>query len=86
MLRKIFLQLWENVSGSIKGPERSSEKSHLVWGAVLLFAASRRLFVVFADVHHLSLGALPDQVSAHAGNILKSMTWGNKRTNTLTRV
>lgn len=53
--------------------------SHLMWGPVLLAAASGRLFVVLADVHHLSLGALSDQVSAHAGNIFKTMTWWKSR-------
>lgn len=49
--------------------------SHLVWRSILLTVASGRLFVVLANVHHLSLGALSDQVSAHAGNIFETMTW-----------
>lgn len=54
--------------------------SHLVWCSILLTAACGRLFVVLASVHHLSLGALSDQVSAHAGNIFETMTWQrNKR-------
>lgn len=48
---------------------------HLMWGSVLLAGASGRLFVVFPSVHHLSLGALSDQVSAHARDIFKTMTW-----------
>lgn len=51
--------------------------SHLMGGAILLATASGRLLVVLADVHHLVLGALPDQVSAHARNIFKAMTWSN---------
>lgn len=47
--------------------------SHLVRGSVLLAAASGRLLVVLAHVHHLSLGALSDQVPAHAGDILKAV-------------
>lgn len=53
--------------------------SHLMWGSVLLTAASGRLFMVLASVHHLSLGALSDQVSAHAGNIFETMTWWRRR-------
>lgn len=49
--------------------------SHLVRGPVLLAAASGGLLVVLAHVHHLSLGALSDQVSAHAGDILKAVAW-----------
>lgn len=48
-------------------------------GSVLLTAASGRLFVVLASVHHLSLGALSDQVSAHAWNIFETMTWWKRR-------
>lgn len=51
---------------------------HLVGGSVLLAAASGRLLVVLACVH-LSLGALSDQVSAHAGNVFKTMTWKRRR-------
>lgn len=51
------------------------EAPHLVWGAVLLSTASCRLFVVFADVHYLSFGALSDEVSADPGDILETMTW-----------
>lgn len=54
---------------------------HLVWGSVLLPGASGGLFVVLADVHNLPLGALSDQVSAHGGNIFKSVTWGRIRMN-----
>lgn len=46
-----------------------------MWCSVVLTAASARLFVVLANVHHLSLGALSDQVSAYARNIFKTMTW-----------
>lgn len=53
--------------------------SHLMWGSVVLTAASARLFVVLANVHHLSLGALSDQVSAYARNIFKTMTWRRRR-------
>lgn len=49
--------------------------SHLVRGAVLLTAAGAGLFVVLPRVHHLALGALPDQVSSHAGDILETMAW-----------
>lgn len=49
--------------------------SHLVRGSVLLAAASGRLLVVLAHVHHLTLGALSDQVPAHAGNILEAVAW-----------
>lgn len=48
-------------------------------GSVLLPAASGGLSVVLADVHDLALGALSDQVSAHAGNIFKTVTWGRMR-------
>lgn len=48
---------------------------HLVWSSVLLPAAGGGLFVVLADVHNLSLGALSDQVSAYARNIFKTVTW-----------
>ena len=48
-------------------------------GSVLLPAASGRLLVVLADVHHLTLGALSDQVSAHAGDIFKTVTWWRGR-------
>lgn len=64
---KIYIQ---NTSGRLT----LAAVSHLMWGSVLLSAASARLFVVFADVHNLPLGALSDQVSAHAGNIFKTMT------------
>lgn len=47
-----------------------------MWGSVLLPGASGGLFVVLADVHNLPLGALSDQVSPHAGNIFKTVTWG----------
>lgn len=53
--------------------------SHLMRGSVLLSAARGRLFVVLASVHHLSLGALSDQVSAHARNIFEAMTWWRRR-------
>lgn len=56
--------------------------SHLMWGSVLFTAASGRLFVVFANVHHLTFGALSDQVSAHAGNIFETMTWSSRREKT----
>lgn len=56
--------------------------SHLVWGSVLLTAAGGRLFVVFANVHHLPLGALSDQVSAHARNIFEAMTCQSSREKT----
>lgn len=48
---------------------------HLMWGPVLLPGASGGLFVVLADVHNLPLGALSDQVSAHARNIFKTVAW-----------
>lgn len=51
---------------------------HLMWCSVLLPGASGGLFVVLADVHDLPLGALSDQVSAHAGNIFKTVTWGRR--------
>lgn len=53
--------------------------SHLVWSSVLFTAATGRLFVVFANVHDLPLGALSDQVSAHAGNIFKAVAWQRRR-------
>lgn len=56
--------------------------SHLMWGPVLLTAASGRLFMVFANVHHLPLGALSDQVPAHARNIFKAMTCQSRREET----
>ena len=49
--------------------------SHLMWRSVVLAATGGRLFVVLANMHHLSLGALSDQVSAYAGDIFKTMTW-----------
>lgn len=52
---------------------------HLMWGSVLLPCASGGLFVVLADVHNLPLGALSDQVSAHARNIFKTVTWGKNK-------
>lgn len=61
---------------------RINPMSHLMWGSVLLTAASGRLFVVFADVHHLPLGALSDQVSAHARNIFETMTYQSRREDT----
>lgn len=48
---------------------------HLMWGPVLLPGASGGFFVVLADVYNLSLGALSDQVSAHARNIFKTVAW-----------
>lgn len=54
-------------------PRAPAARSHLVRGPVLLAAASGRLLVVLAHVHHLSLGALSDQVPAHAGDILKAV-------------
>lgn len=53
--------------------------SHLVRGSILLAAASGRLLVVLAGVHHLTLGALSDQVPAHARDIFKTMTWWTRR-------
>lgn len=52
--------------------------AHLMRGSVLLTAASGWLLVVLAHVHHLSLGALSDQVPANAGDIFKTMTWWTK--------
>lgn len=46
-----------------------------MWRSVLLAGAEGGLLVVFTRVDNLTLGALPDQVSAHPGNILKTMTW-----------
>lgn len=46
-----------------------------MWGPVLLPGASGGFFVVLADVYNLSLGALSDQVSAHARNIFKTVAW-----------
>lgn len=46
---------------------------------VLLADSSARLFVVLSRVHHLPLGALSDEVPAHAGNIFKTMTWKRAR-------
>lgn len=60
-------------------PQWSGTDSHLVRGAVLLSTASRWLFVVLADVHHLALGALSDEVSTHARDILEPMTWSKKK-------
>lgn len=48
--------------------------THLMWGTVQLAAVGTRLLVVFADVHHLTLVALPDQVTAHRRHILKPVT------------
>lgn len=53
--------------------------SHLMWGPVLLPGTGAGFFVVLADVHNLSLGALSDQVSAHAGNIFKTVTWRSRQ-------
>lgn len=61
------------------GWKESTVISHLMRGPVLLTAASGGFFVVLASVHHLTLGALSDQVSAHAGNIFKTMTWWRRR-------
>lgn len=60
---------------SLPPASRGGTWSHLVRRSVLLAAASGRLLVVLAHVHHLSLGALSDQVSAHAGDILKAVAW-----------
>ena len=59
--------------------ERGGSEAHLVWGVVLLAASHAGLLVVLADVHHLALGALPDQVSTHAGDILKTVAWRRER-------
>lgn len=58
---------------------RRDVTSHLVRGSVVLTAATGWLCVVFADVHHLSLGAFSDPVSAYAWNIFKTMTWQRRR-------
>lgn len=69
------LQLADPMSPPLAPSRRTATWSHLVRGSVLLAAASGRLLVVFAHVHHLSLGALSDQVPAHAGDILKAVAW-----------
>lgn len=51
---------------------------HLMWGPVLLPGASGGFFMVLADVYNLSLGALSDQVSAHARNIFKTVAWRHR--------
>lgn len=43
-------------------------------GAVLFTGAAAGLLVVFADVDHLTFGALPDQMTPHTRHILKAMT------------
>jgi hypothetical protein len=48
--------------------------AHLMWGPVLFLAAYAGLLVVLADMHHLALGALSDQVSPYPRDILKTMT------------
>lgn len=48
--------------------------THLVRGSVLFAAAAAGLPVVLADVNHLPLAALPDQVTPHAGDIFKPVT------------
>lgn len=53
----------------------AEEVSHLVWGSVQFAAAAAGLFVVLTDVNHLPLTALPDQVTPHAGDIFKPVTW-----------
>lgn len=55
------------------GTNHRSE-THLVRGPVQLAAAATRLFVVLADVHHLPLAALPDQVTPHTRDIFKAVT------------
>ena len=46
---------------------------HLVGRVVLLAAAGAGLLVVLPCVDHLALSALPDQVPADPGDILKAM-------------
>lgn len=55
--------------------------THLMWGTVQLAAGGTRLLVVLADVHHLTLVALPDQVTVHRRHILEPVTlgtWGQR--------
>lgn len=64
-------------SSGKKNPQRQltpGVTSHLVRRAVLLSAAGGCLLVIFARVHHLTLGALSDQMSANARNIFEAVT------------
>lgn len=55
-------------------PPARAGTPHLMGLPVLLAVPGAGLLVVLADVHHLRLGALPDEVPAHAWYVLEAVT------------